>query len=109
MMGAALGGAAGGLIHGHFPWAAPASAYMVAGMGAVFAAITLAPLTSIALVLELTRNWDMALPLTVAVAVSVAVARLIEPESLDTRKLLKRGIALRELPGEWVVDSPAEA
>ncbi|MFI5349041.1 MAG: chloride channel protein [Elusimicrobiota bacterium] len=108
MMGAALGGIAGRLVHAHFLWAAPPSAYMLAGMGAMFAAITLAPLTSIVLVLELTRNWDMALPLTVAVAAAVAIARAVEPESLDTRKLLKKGIRLREPDGEWAVDSPTE-
>jgi CIC family chloride channel protein len=81
---------------------------MLAGMGAMFAAITLAPLTSIALVLELTRNWDMALPLTVAVIAAVVISRTIEPESLDTRKLLKKGIKLREAVGEWAVDSPTE-
>ncbi|HEX4048854.1 MAG TPA: chloride channel protein [Elusimicrobiota bacterium] len=108
MMGASLGGILGQAVRGHFPWAAPASAYMLAGMGAVFAAITLAPLTSIALSLELTRNWDMALPLTVAVAAAVAIARAVEPESLDTRKLLKKGIRLRDCAGEWTVDTPAE-
>ena len=108
MMGAALGGIAGRFVHGHFLWAAPTSAYMLAGMGAMFAAITLAPLTSIVLVLELTRNWDMALPLTVAVVAAVAIARAVEPESLDTRKLLKKGVRLRDIPSEWTVDSPAE-
>ncbi|MFI5345484.1 MAG: chloride channel protein [Elusimicrobiota bacterium] len=108
LMGAALGGMTGRAAHGYFPWAAPANAYMLAGMGAVFAAITLAPLTAIALVLELTRNWDMALPLTVAVAAAVMIARAVEPESLDTRKLLKKGVRLRETAGEWAVDSPAE-
>lgn len=109
LMGAALGGLEGRLVHGYFPWAAPASAYMLAGMGAVFAAITLAPLTAIALVLELTGDWAMALPLAVSVVVAVLVARAIEPESLDTRKLLKKGVSLREAPPEWQVDAPRPA
>lgn len=109
MMGACLGELAGGLFHAHFPWTAPAAAYMLAGMGAVFAAITLAPLTAFVLVLELTRGWDMALPLGVCVLVATVAARAIEPESLDTRKLLKKGISLRDHPAEWQVDSPAEA
>ncbi len=98
MMGACLGAAFGG---------AP---YMVAGMGAVFAAVTLAPLTAFVLVLELTRAWGLALPLGVAVAVAFALARAIEPESLDTRKLLKRGVRLREQrPSDWELDSPEHA
>jgi CIC family chloride channel protein len=108
-MGAALGGTAGGFVQGHFPWAAPSGAYMLAGMGAVFGAITLAPLTAVVLVLELTRNWSMALPLTVSVAAAVLLARAVEPESLDTRKLLKKGVKLREIHDAWAVDSPAEA
>ena len=106
-MGAALGGVGGRFVEGHFAWAGPASAYMLAGMGAVFAAITLAPLTAFVLVLELTRNWSMALPLAVAVWSAAAIARAVEPESLDTRKLLKRGIKLRDVPDGWTVDSPA--
>lgn len=106
-MGAALGGVAGRAVGAQFPWAAAPAAYMLAGMGAVFAAITLAPLTAIVLVLELTRSWNMALPLAVAVGTAVAVAHAVEPESLDTRKLLKKGVKLRELAGEWTVDSPA--
>ena len=108
-MGAALGGVVGRFVQGHFAWAAPTSAYMLVGMGAVFAAITLAPLTAIVLVLELTRNWNMALPLAVSVAAAAAIARAVEPESLDTRKLLKKGINLREISDVWAVDSPAEA
>jgi CIC family chloride channel protein len=108
MMGAALGGLGGRLAHGYFPWAAPASAYMLAGMGAVFAAITLAPLTAFVLVLELTRDWAMALPLAISVVAAVLIARGIEPHSLDTRKLLKKGISLRDLPSEWQIDTPAE-
>ncbi len=108
-MGAALGGAGGSLVSAHFAWAGPASAYMLAGMGAVFAAITLAPLTAVVLVLELTRNWNMALPAAVAALAAAAIARAVEPESLDTRKLLKRGVKLRELADAWEVDSPAPA
>jgi hypothetical protein len=36
------------------------------------------------------------------------IARAVEPESLDTRKLLKKGIRLHESTGEWTVDSPAD-
>ncbi len=92
-----------------FAWASSASAYMLVGMGAVFAAITLAPLTAIVLVLELTRNWGMALPLAVSAVAAAAIARAVEPESIDTRKLLKKGIKLREISDGWAVDSPAEA
>ncbi|MDE2509852.1 MAG: hypothetical protein KGL74_01900, partial [Elusimicrobia bacterium] len=58
------------------------------------------------LVLELTRNWSMALPLALTVAATVAAARAVEPESLDTRKLLKKGVDLRASPDGWAVDSP---
>lgn len=95
MMGGCLGAAFGG------------PAYMVAGMGAVFAAVTLAPLTAFVLVLELTRAWGLALPVGVTVAGAFALARAIEPHSLDTRKLLKKGIRLHEKwAPDWELDSP---
>lgn len=90
------------------PSAAVVPAAMVAGMAALFAAVTLAPATAGILALELTRNWDLALPVAVAVLVATETARAIEPESLDTRKLLKKGVRLRDLPRDWTVDSPAE-
>ncbi len=77
-------------------WAGTAGASMVAGMSAVFAAITLAPVTAVVLALELTRAWPAAPGVIVATAAATLVSRAIDPESLDTRKLLKKGVRLRQ-------------
>lgn len=107
MMGASLGALAWTGARAAALDPGPAAAFMTVGMGAVFAAVTLAPLTAFVLVLELTRAWGLAVPLAAAIATTFVLARAIEPHSLDTRKLLKKGLRLPERPLEWEIDAPA--
>lgn len=107
MMGAALGALLSGPARALVPGAGPAAGYMVAGMGGVFAAVTLAPATALVLVLELTRAWGEALPLSLVVLGAYATARAVGPESLDARKLKKRGVTLHPRVPDWELDAPA--
>jgi len=82
-MGAMLGGAMGGLdvrwFHGP---ADAAQAFALVGMGAVFAGVVRAPITSILLVIEICGGYALALPLMVANMTAYALARRLQPESL---------------------------
>lgn len=98
LMGAALGGLVGRVVHAFFPWAAPSGAYMLVGMGAVFGGITFAPFTAILLLFELTRDYSIILPMMFTVGITVMVARAIDPHSLEGHKLLKKGVTLHEDP-----------
>jgi CIC family chloride channel protein len=98
LMGAALGGLVGRVVGAHFPWAAPSGAYMLVGMGAVFGGITFAPFTAILLLFELTRDYSIILPMMFTVGVTLLVARAIDPESMESKKLLKKGVRLHEHP-----------
>jgi CIC family chloride channel protein len=91
-VGATTGGAFGGLLlmlipslHLH-----PA-AYALVGMGSVIAAATNAPMTGIFMVWEMTDNSAIMLPLMLAVVVSHLVARRLEPDSLYSGWLRRRG------------------
>jgi len=95
MLGACVGGAFGVLVD-TLDWAAHASPahYALVGMAAVVAATTHAPLTAILIVYEITRNYQIILPLMLAAVISTIVARLIMRESIYTLKLHRRGIRI---------------
>jgi len=94
-MGAMTGGTFGWVVHKLLPTiAAGAGSYATVGMAAVFAAAARAPLTAIMIVFELTDDYRILLPLMAAVVVAVVVAERMEPESIYTLKLVRRGIRL---------------
>ena len=66
--------------------------YVLAGMGAVVAGTTLAPITAIMTIFELTNNEAVILPLMVACISSVMVVRLLFGYSVYEMKLLKKGV-----------------
>jgi CIC family chloride channel protein len=96
-MGTCLGGGFGQLVHGWFPAVtATPGAYAAVGMGAVVAAATHAPMTALMIIFEMTRDYQIILPLMVATVVATMIAMRMAPESIYTLKLLRRGIVLRQ-------------
>ncbi len=77
-------------------------AFAVVAMAAVFGAATSAPLTSIIFVFELTRDFDVLLPLMLATVMAALVFSALSSESIYTEKLSRRGI---RVGGELVADS----
>jgi len=95
-MGACLGGAYGDLLQRWFPeTTASSGAYAMVGMAAVFTAAARAPLTAIMILFELTGNYAIILPVMLASVVATFTAAHFDPESIYTRKLVRRGIRLR--------------
>ena len=68
--------------------------YALVGLGAFLAATTHAPLTAIFLLTEMTGSYDVTLPALICSILALVVARAIEPESIDTYALARRGIDL---------------
>jgi CIC family chloride channel protein len=60
-------------------------------MGAMVGGGTGAVMTAITMIFEMTRDYDIILPMIIAVAVSVGIRRLLSPENIYTLKLLRRG------------------
>ncbi len=91
-MGATLGGAFAGLVTAFFP-SLPISmpAFAMVGMGAMVGSGTGAALTAVAMVFEMTRDYDIVLPMILAVAVALGVRRMLSRENLYTAKLIRRG------------------
>ncbi|GAB7197591.1 hypothetical protein DZS_35440 [Dickeya ananatis] len=72
-------GAAFGMVCAHiFPdWGLGAGTFAVAGMGALFASSVRAPLTGIVLVLEMTDNYQLILPMIITCLGATLVAQFL--------------------------------
>ena len=96
LTGAVLGGAFGQVVEFLAPGVtAGPGAFAVVGMAAVFAGAARAPLTAILIVVELTDDYRLIVPLMAGVIVSLIVAERLHPQSIYTLKLVQRGIHLR--------------
>ena len=75
-----LGGIIGVLVHTYapFPTALP-GAYALVGMGALFAGIIRAPLTSVFMIFEITQDYQILVPLMVANMLSFLISRRYQP------------------------------
>ena len=60
----------------------PAGALLLLGMGSYFAGVVQAPLTAFVIVLEMTQNSDLALPLMASTLIAHALSRLVCPRPL---------------------------
>jgi CIC family chloride channel protein len=95
-MGAMLGTAYGDIVQLVASGvSAPAGAYGLVGMGAVFAAAARAPLTAVIIIFELTGDYQIILPLMFAVALATAGSGLLSADTIYTLKLRRRGIDVR--------------
>lgn len=92
-MGAMLGSAYGSGVHHFLPGlTAPAGAYGLVGMGAVFAAAARAPITAVIIIFELTGDYRIILPLMFAIALAAGISNLLSRDTIYTLKLRRRGI-----------------
>lgn len=95
VLGAILGTIVGLITTQLFPdLALSPSDYALVGMGAVVAGTTLAPITAILTVFELTYTYQIILPLMVACIASAIVVRVLFGYSAYEMKLLKKGTTL---------------
>ena len=76
-------------------------AFALVAMAATFGAATRATFASIIFVLEVTRDYEIILPLMLAAVIADFVAAAFLPESLMTEKLSRRGL---RVSGEYTVD-----
>ena len=83
LLGASLGGFIGSLSQMAFPEISPnVGAFALIGMGAFFAAVIKAPFTSIIMIFELTRDYNIILPLMISNIIAYALARTLNDSSI---------------------------
>jgi CIC family chloride channel protein len=91
-MGATIGGAFAAALTSLNPsLAIDIPSFAMVGMGAMVGGGTGAVMTAITMIFEMTRDYDIVLPMIVAVALSVGVRRLLSRENIYTLKLVRRG------------------
>jgi CIC family chloride channel protein len=91
-IGGMLGGAVGALtapLAGHVE--APVSAFALIGMGAVFAGVIRAPITSVLIIVEMTGSASLILPLMVANTTAYLLARRVRRISIYEALLVQDG------------------
>lgn len=71
-------------------------AFALVGMAAVFSAAARAPLTAILIVFEITNSYELLLPLMLTTGIAIVIAERVQPESLYTLPLKRRGIVYSE-------------
>jgi CIC family chloride channel protein len=91
MLGGAVGELAAALLHDSV---LQPGAFALVGMGAVFAGIVRAPVTSIVIIFEMTHNYSIILPLMAANITSYALARRLSPVPIYDALLAQDGIHL---------------
>lgn len=69
-------------------------AFALVGMAAVFAGSARAPITAVAIMVELTGEYGLIAPFMLAVALATGVSRLLSRDTVYTLKLTRRGIDL---------------
>jgi CIC family chloride channel protein len=91
-MGATIGAAFASLASAVLP-GVPVSgpAFAMVGMGAMVGGGTGAAMTAVTMIFEMTRDYDIVLPMILAVALALGVRRMLSKESIYTLKLVRRG------------------
>lgn len=96
-LGAMLGGAVGWLEHyalGHYEM----GDFALVGMGALFAGVVRAPLTSVLIIFEMTGGYGLVLPLMIANTTAYVIARRFDARNLYDALLEQDGIHLLHAP-----------
>jgi chloride channel protein, CIC family len=90
-MGATLGGSFGALAANVFPsLSLSVPAFAIIGMAAMVGGGTGAAMTAVTMIFEMTRDYDIVMPMIVAVAISIGIRRVLSHENIYTIKLVSR-------------------
>jgi chloride channel protein, CIC family len=94
-MGAMLGGVIGTIAHRLLPaYTAAAGAYALVGMGAVFAGVVRAPMTSVLMIFEMTQDYAVIVPLMIANLVSLFISSRLQRQPIYEALAIQDGIHL---------------
>jgi len=82
-LGAMLGGITGHVAHRLLPgYTATSGAYALVGMGATFAGVLRAPMTSVVMIFETTRDYAVIVPLMISNLVSFFISSRLQPDPI---------------------------
>jgi CIC family chloride channel protein len=94
-IGAMLGGSVGTLAHRLLPsYTAMPGAFALIGMGAVFAGIVRAPMTSVLMIFEITQDYAVIVPLMISNLVSLFISSQLQRQPIYEALAIQDGIHL---------------
>ncbi len=94
-IGAMLGGCVGTVAHRFFPaYIATPGAYALVGMGAAFAGIVRAPMTSVLMIFEMTQDYAVIVPLMISNLISLFIASRFQRTPIYEALAIQDGIHL---------------
>ena len=94
-IGAMLGGTVGSIAHQLMPgYTATPGAYALVGMGTAFAGIVRAPMTSVLMIFETTRDYAVIVPLMISNLVSFFISARLQRQPIYEALALQDGIHL---------------
>jgi CIC family chloride channel protein len=94
-IGAMLGGAVGTVAHRWLPaFTATPGAYALVGMGAVFAGIVRAPMTSVLMIFEMTQDYAVIVPLMISNLMSLFISSRLQRQPIYEALAVQDGIHL---------------
>ena len=100
-MGAMIGGAVGMAEHQIVPHLAiPVGSYALVGMGTLFAGILRAPMTSVFMILEVSGNYSMIVPVILSNAIAYFISRTFQPTPIFDLLSRQDGLDLPSLEEE---------
>lgn len=81
-------------------------AYALVGMGAFFGGFLRCPMAAVLIVLELTNDYDLILPLMLAVAISTAISSRLAPRTLTEDQMIREGYRERDVGADPIGSLP---
>ena len=94
-LGAMLGGVVGNVANHFFPnTVGTPGAYALVGMGTAFAGIVRAPMTSVVMIFEITRDYAVIVPLMISSLVSFFISARLQPKPIYDELAHQDGIHL---------------
>jgi CIC family chloride channel protein len=94
-IGAMIGGAVGSVAHSLLPtFTATPAAYALVGMGAAFAGIVRTPLTSVIMIFEVTRDYNIIVPLMIANLIAFFISYKLQREPIYEALAYQDGVHL---------------
>ena len=94
-IGAMLGGTVGSIAHHLLPgYTALPGAYALVGMGTAFAGIIRAPMTSVIMIFETTRDYSVIVPLMISNLASFFISLKLQPQPIYEALAIQNGVHL---------------
>src|ERR1700736_701179 len=94
-IGAMLGGTVGTVAHHLFPaYTATPGAYALVGMGAAFAGIVRAPMTSVVMIFEMTQDYAVIVPLMISNLLTLFICSRLQKQPIYEALAIQDGIHL---------------